>query len=161
MQQNVEANEVRSKYFQLGWYNQQRHQVLALNWKGEALATIKAEAAAEYKSARGVMAWYRLTLKTEHLAARTFFPVLSVSRTFDLHTHMRVAQDMFVTCCTNAHLKSHPLTTCFIDHSSTCLALVHHFVPHHLLPHRQHCVWLESGDPLRHSARRIAVWPSG
>ena len=32
-------------------------------------------------------------LRTEHLVVRTFFSVLSVSRTFDLHTHMRVAQD--------------------------------------------------------------------
>ena len=46
----------------------------------------------------------------------------------------------FGTCCSSAHRKSHPLTACFIDHSSTCLTHFHHFVPRHLLPHRQHCL---------------------
>ena len=32
-------------------------------------------------------------MKTEQNVARTFFSVLSVSRSFDLHTHMRLAQD--------------------------------------------------------------------
>ena len=53
---------------------------------------------------------------------------LSVAH-FDHHTHMRVAQDltghMFGTRCTSAHLESHPLTTCFIDHSLTCLTHCH------------------------------------
>ena len=35
-------------------------------------------------------------------------------------------------CCTFAHLKSHPLTTCFIDHSMMCLTHFLPFVPHHL-----------------------------
>ena len=39
-------------------------------------------------------------VKTKHLVARTFFSVLSVSRTFDLHTHMRVAQGVVLSLCT-------------------------------------------------------------
>ena len=50
-------------------------------------------------------------------------------------------------CCPFAHLKSHPLTSCFTDHPSTCLTHFHHFVPRHVLRHPQHCLWLESGDP--------------
>ena len=53
--------ETRVKYPQLGWYNQQLYQVLALCCKGEALAMIKALAAGEYEATRGVTAWYRLT----------------------------------------------------------------------------------------------------
>ena len=49
MQQKVEVAEARAKYPQLRWYNQQLYQVLALNCKGEALGTIKALAAAEYR----------------------------------------------------------------------------------------------------------------
>ena len=56
-----EAHEVRMKCPQLDWYNQQLHLVLALNCKGEALGMIKALAAAEYESTRGVTAWFRLT----------------------------------------------------------------------------------------------------
>ena len=44
-QEKKEAHETRAKYPQLGWYNQQLYQVLALNCKGEALAMIKALAA--------------------------------------------------------------------------------------------------------------------
>ena len=39
------------------------------------------------------MSCTRRRLKKEHLVVGTFFPLLSVSRTFDPHTHMRVAQD--------------------------------------------------------------------
>ena len=60
-QEKKEAHETRAKYPQLGWYNQQLYQVLALNCKGEALAMIKALAAGEYEATRGVTAWYRLT----------------------------------------------------------------------------------------------------
>ena len=60
-QEKKEAHETRAKYPQLGWYNQQLYQVLALNCKGKALAMIKALAAGEYKATRGVTAWYRLT----------------------------------------------------------------------------------------------------
>ena len=60
-QEKKEAHETRAKYPQLGWYNQQLYQVLALNRKGEALAMIKALAAGEYEATRGVTAWYRLT----------------------------------------------------------------------------------------------------
>ena len=76
-------------------------------------------------------------VKTEHLGS--FFSVLSLSRTFNLHAcGSRCSQEL---CCTTvAHLKSHPLTACFTDHSSTCLTHFHHFVPRHLLLHRQHCL---------------------
>ena len=60
-QEKKEENETRVMYPQLGWYNQQLYQVLALNFKGEALAMIKAVAAGEYEATRGVTAWYRLT----------------------------------------------------------------------------------------------------
>ena len=45
-------------------------------------------------------------LKTKLIVARTIFSVLSVSRTFDHHTHMLVAQDMLGMCCTSARLES-------------------------------------------------------
>ena len=68
----------------------------------------------------------RRGLKTEHLVARTFYSVLSVSRTFDLHTcvWLKISQEL---CGPSAQLKSHPLTACFIDHSSTRLTHFHHF----------------------------------
>ena len=45
-------------------------------------------------------------------------------------------------CCTFAQLKSHPPTTCVIDHSLMCLTHLP-FVPHHLRRHRLHtaCDW--------------------
>ena len=74
-----------------------------------------------------------LMMKTEHIVARTFF---SVSRTFDHHTHLRVAQgpdgSSLGCVATLRILKSHQLATCFIDHSLMCLTYFLHFVPHHL-----------------------------
>ena len=52
-----EAPEVRMKCPQLDWNIQQLYQVLALNFKGEALAMIKALAAGECEGTRGVTAW--------------------------------------------------------------------------------------------------------
>ena len=68
---------------------------------------------------------------------------------------------MFGMCCTFAHLKTHPLTTCFIDHSLMCLTNVLAFVPHHLHVHRHPCLWLESGNhpaPLREQDCCLAIW---
>ena len=90
--------------------------------------------------------------------------VLSVAHIWPSHAHAcgsRAWRLKFGMCCTFAHLRSHPLTTWIIGHFLMCLT---HFLPsvrHHLRQHRQHCLWLESGDPQRHSARRIIVWPSG
>ena len=57
----------------------------------------------------------------------------------DHHTHLRVAQvwDVFAPL---AHLQSHPLTTCCIDHHLMCLTHVLPFLPHHLRLHRLHCL---------------------
>ena len=108
------------------------------------------------------MSCTRRVVKTEHLVARTFF---SVSRTFDHHTHMSVAQDltgqMFGMCCTFAHLESHPLTLCFIDHSLTGLTHFNHFVPRHIFYTDSTAYDCNQEIHLRQSARRISVWPSG
>ena len=64
-------------------------------------------------------------------------------------------------CCTFAHLKSHPHSTCFIDHSLMCLTHFLFFVPHRLRLHRLHCLCLESGDrraPLRTEDFSLAAW---
>ena len=58
-------------------------------------------------------------------------------------------------------LKSHPLTTCFIDYSLSCLTIS--IILFHAT---SFCADFTAYDwnqeiPLRHSARRIAVWPSG
>ena len=53
-----EAPEVRMKCPQLDWNIQQLYQVLALNFKGEALAMIKALATGECEGTRGVTAWW-------------------------------------------------------------------------------------------------------
>ena len=60
-EQKKEAEAIKAQYPQLGWYNQQLYQALALNCKGEALAMIKALATGEHETTRGVTAWYRLT----------------------------------------------------------------------------------------------------
>ena len=60
-EEKQEAADVKMQYPELGWYNQQLYQVLALNCKGEALAMIKALATGEHEATRGATAWYRLT----------------------------------------------------------------------------------------------------
>ena len=65
-QEKKEEIQTRVKYHQLGWYNQQLYQVLALNCKGEALAMIKALAAGDFEATRGVTAWYRLSRDHTH-----------------------------------------------------------------------------------------------
>ena len=58
-------------------------------------------------------------------------------------------------CRTFAHLKSHPLTTCVIDHALMCPTHFLPFVPHHLR------LWLESGDSpatLRAEDYSLAIW---
>ena len=84
------------------------------------------------------MSCTRREVKTEHLVARTFFSVLRTWSQIITRTCVRLKCGM---CCTFAHLKSHPLTTCFIDHSLLCLTHVLLFVPHHLPPHRLRCLW--------------------
>ena len=102
------------------------------------------------------------SLKTEHLVARTFFSLslfLTITRTCVWHKASRLK---FGTRCTSAHHKSHPLTTCFIDHSLTCLT---HFLPFVSTPppvdtDSTAYDW-ESGDPpapLRAEDYSLAIW---
>ena len=65
----------------------------------------------------------------------------------------------FGMCCTLAHPNSHPLTTCFIDHSLMCLTLFLPFVPRHLRSTSQTPL-LVTGirrSLLCHFARRVSV----
>ena len=73
----------------LGWYNQQLHQVLALNCKGEALAMSNALAAAECESARGVTAWYRLTRDHRGSSAQRILGL--VGRVFQLQRCLKMS----------------------------------------------------------------------
>ena len=88
----------------------------------------------------------------------------------DHHTHLRVAQVWGVLHVCR-HLKSHPLTTCFIEsHSWMCLKpisfLLFHATwndssgPTHWQLPALLC-WLQLRRSPRHSARRISVWPPG
>ena len=73
------------------------------------------------------MSFTRREVKTERFVARTIF--LSVAHTSPSHAPAcgsRAWRIKFGMCCTSAHLKSHPLTACFIDHSLMCLT---HFLP--------------------------------
>ena len=75
-------------------------------------------------------------------------------------SHAPSCGSSFGMCCI-LHLKGHPLTTHFIDHSLMCLTHVLPFAPHHLRQHWLHCLWLESGDypaPLRTEDCSLSVW---
>ena len=68
----------------------------------------------------------------------------------------------FGMCRTFAHLESLPLTTRFIDDSLMCLTHCLPFVPHTTSNYTDFIAhdWNQE-ILLRHSARRITVWPSG
>ena len=75
------------------------------------------------------------TVKTEHIVARTFFSVLSVSRTFEHlwppHAHARGSwwrYDCGVLHICAPSLKVMHSHSIFNDHSSTCLTHLQHFV---------------------------------
>ena len=64
------------------------------------------------------MSCTRREVNTEHLVARTIF----LCRALDHRSsHAAACGSSFGMCCTFAHLKSHPLTTCFIHNSPMCL----------------------------------------
>ena len=113
---------------------------------------------------------YLQKVKTEHLAADTFFKVLSVSRTFEhfwpFHTHMRVAQaqdrDMIGTCCTPARLhKNHPLSQHVSSTSPRRAWPISIILFHVTSVHTEVTAYHRNQETLRHSASRDAVSPSG
>ena len=75
--------------------------------------------------------------KTEHLVARIFSHCCAL----DHRLSHELACGSSLGCVAPLRiLQSHPLTTCFIDHSLTCFTDFHHFVPRHLRFRRPLCL---------------------
>ena len=68
-------------------------------------------------------------MKTEHPVECTFFSVWRTCSKIITRTCVWLKSGV---CCTFVHLKSHPLTTCSIEHSWMCLTHFLPFVPRHL-----------------------------